>query len=173
MPDISIALVTAGLTLREEVRASDRDDVRRIIRDSEFFTDAEVDVAVELVDERLSKGPASGYEFAFLESAGRVLGYASFGEIPCTVGSYDLYWVAVDVTAQRRGLGRLLVEIVEARIRERAGRKVYIETSTKPLYDPTRGFYDRCGYRLVATFDDFYAPGDGKAVYEKSLIPLR
>lgn len=140
-----------------------------MIAETGYFTDAEVDVAVELVDERLAKGSASGYEFAFIEAGGQVVGYASYGEIPCTVGSYDLYWVAVDQAQQRRGIGKLLMEIVESRLRQTGGRKVYIETSSKPLYDPTRAFYVRCGYREVATFPDFYAPGDGKVVYEKTL----
>jgi len=158
-----------GLQLREQPTPSDREVIRRIITDSGFFTDSEVDIAVELVDERLAKGPASGYEFLFIESAGAVLGYACYGEIPCTTGSYDLYWVAVDKSQQRRGLGKLLVELTEERLRKMDARKVYIETSTKPLYDPTRAFYDRCGYHEVATFPDFYAPGDGKVVYEKTL----
>jgi len=158
-----------GLQLREEPIPTDRDAIRRIVADSGFFTDAEIDIAVELVDERLAKGPASGYEFLFIESSETVVGYASYGEIPCTTGSYDLYWVAVDKSQQRRGLGKLLVELVEDRLRKNAGRKVYIETSSKPLYDPTRAFYTRCGYHEVAAFPDFYAPGDGKVVYEKSL----
>jgi ribosomal protein S18 acetylase RimI-like enzyme len=158
-----------GLHLREEPIANDREAVRTIVADSGFFTDAEIDIAVELVDERLTKGPASGYDFVFLESPGAVAGYACYGEIPCTTGSYDLYWVAVDKSQQRRGLGKLLVELVEERLRQKLGRKVYIETSSKPLYDPTRAFYTRCGYHEVANFPDFYAPGDGKVVYEKTL----
>jgi ribosomal protein S18 acetylase RimI-like enzyme len=159
----------AGLTLRSEPLSSDRGAVRAIVAGSGFFTESEVDIAVELVEERLAKGAASGYEFHFVESGGAVVGYACYGEIPCTTGSYDLYWVAVDSTQQRRGIGKLLVELVEEQLRGRGGRKVYIETSSKPLYDPTRAFYVGCGYREVATFPDFYAPGDGKVVYEKTL----
>ena len=50
-------------------------------------------------------------------------------------------------------------------IRGEGGRNIYIETSTKPHYQATRGFYERCGCPLVATLEDFYAPGDGKAIY--------
>jgi len=169
MSAVTQKIAAAGLRMRDEPVASDRDVVRRIVAESGFFTDAEVEIAVELVEERLAKGEASGYEFAFVESSGAVVGYACYGEIPCTIGSYDLYWVAVDTSQQRKGIGRLLVELVEERLRDCAGRKVYIETSSKPLYDSTRAFYARCGYREVATFPDFYAPGDGKVVYEKTL----
>ncbi|HVJ66474.1 MAG TPA: GNAT family N-acetyltransferase [Caulifigura sp.] len=169
MSESESAIQAAGLELREEPVAADREAVRRMVADSGFFSEAEVEIAVELVDERLAKGPSSGYEFAFVESGGVVSGYACYGEIPCTVGSYDLYWVAVDRSQQRRGIGKLLVQLVEDRLREAGGRKVFIETSSKPQYDPTRHFYDRCGYVERARFPDFYAPGDGKIVYEKSL----
>jgi GNAT superfamily N-acetyltransferase len=154
---------------RQTVRLSDRDDVRRMIAGSGFFTEAEVDVAVELVDERLAKGPASGYEFLFAERDGRVIGYACYGEIACTVGSYDLYWVAVDPELRRQGLGRLLMDWSEAANAPRNCRKIYIETSSRPLYDPTNAFYVSCGYTEIGRFPDFYAPGDAKVTYEKTL----
>jgi GNAT superfamily N-acetyltransferase len=158
--------------LRTEVRASDRDIVRRMIAGSGFFSDAEVDVAVELVDERVAKGPASGYEFLFAEQDGRVVGYACYGEIACTVGSYDLYWVAVDPGLRGRGVGRWLMLQVDDAIRARAGRKVYAETSGRAQYEPTRRFYCHCGYEQAADFPDFYAPGDAKVVYEKTLSTM-
>jgi len=157
------------LTFRDNVRPSDRDHVRRIVAASGFFTAAEIDVAVELVDERFAKGSPSGYEFVFAEQEGRVIGYACYGEIACTVASYDLYWIAVEPGLRRRGLGRQLMQLVESRIAQRGGRKVYAETSSRPLYDATREFYLRCGYRESARFPDFYAVGDAKVVYEKTL----
>lgn len=163
----SVPTDLSRLALRDSVRPEDRDVVRRMIAGSGFFTDAEVDVAVELVDERLAKGPASGYEFLFVEEAERVLGYACYGEIACTVGSYDLYWVAVDPERRGQGLGRWLMSLAEQAIRDRGGRKIYVETSGKPMYEPTRQFYLHCGYEEIARFPDFYAPGDAKLVYVK------
>ena len=86
---------------------------------------------------------------------------------PLTVGSYDLYWIAVDKSTQGMGLGRKIMDRVAEIIRGEGGRNIYIETSTKPHYQATRTFYERCGCPLVATLDDFYAPGDGKAIYCK------
>ena len=117
--------------------------------------------------ERLEEGPASGYHFLFAEIDGRVVGYACYGPIALTVGSYDLYWIAVDKSVQGQGLGKKVMDKVAEIIREEGGRNIYIETSTKPHYQATRGFYERCGCPLVATLDDFYAPGDGKAIYCK------
>jgi ribosomal protein S18 acetylase RimI-like enzyme len=81
------------------------------------------------------------------------------------LGSYDLYWIAVDRSTQGQGLGRLLMEEVKNRVRAAGGRRIYIETSTRPPYTPTRAFYDRCGCRLEVVLQDFYASGDGKAIY--------
>ncbi|MCE9526889.1 MAG: hypothetical protein K8R36_12630, partial [Planctomycetales bacterium] len=76
-------------TLRFEPQDSDRAAIRRIIDFTGLFRAPEVDVAVELVDERLAKGPPSGYEFVFAEEGGQVLGYACFGHNEMTRGFYE------------------------------------------------------------------------------------
>lgn len=159
-----------GVRLRTEVTPRDEAEVRRLAEATGFFRADETEIACELVRDRLAQGPASGYEFVVAESAeGRMLGYASFGEIPCTIGAYDLYWIIVDPALQGRGLGKLLVREVESAVRVLRGRLVYIETSSIPLYAPTHAFYERCGYTLAARLADFYKPGDDKLVYAKSL----
>ncbi len=158
---------TSDIRIRFEIQSEDRDSVRRIVESTGFFSDAEVDVAVELVDERLSKGPASGYYFAFLESDGFIVGYACYGPIACTVHSFDLYWIAVDQNCQGHGFGRRLVEISEQEIRKLGGKRIYAETSGRAQYEPTRKFYERCGYEIAAILPDFYDEGDDKVVYVK------
>ncbi len=152
---------------RFDVSMSDRDEVRRLVESTGFFHLYETDVAVELVDERLAKGPASGYHFVFLEEAGRVAGYTCYGPIACTESSYDLYWIVVDRAFQGRGFGRLLLAETERRIAEQGGVRVYAETSGRPQYQSTRDFYEHFGYRKEAELTDFYAPGDAKVVYVK------
>ena len=102
-----------------------------------------------------------------VDDGGRTVGYACFGPIPCSLTSWDLYWIAVEDMARGRGLGRALLRRAEDAVRARGGRAIYIETSSKPQYDATRAFYRACGYDLEHVFADFYAPGDGKAVYSK------
>lgn len=155
--------------LREAPVPSDRESIRRIVESTRFFRADEVAVAVELVDERLTRGEASGYWFLFAERDGAVVGYACHGEIACTLGSHDLYWIAVDAREQGRGLGRRLLEAVERGILARGGRHIYIETSNRPQYEPTRGFYLRCGYEIAAVLTDFYDRGDDKVVLRKIL----
>lgn len=154
---------------RHDVLPADREVIGRIVAATGFFRDDEIAVAVELIDERLARGEASGYFFVFAEVDGVTAGYACYGPIACTIGSYDLYWIAVDPAFQRHGLGRALVAEVERHAGAAGGRRMYIETSGKPQYLPTRSFYERCGYRIEAELGEFYGPDDDKIIFGKPL----
>ena len=158
-----------GLTLRHEVVLEDVPRIRKLVDATGFFHEDEVGIAVELVDERLSKGDASGYFFILLEHYGRVVGYTCYGPIPCTQSSYDLYWIAVHPDYQGRGVGRQLIKSTESKIQAIGGERIYIDTSQRPQYAGTRSFYERSGYHQESVLPDFYSPGDGKVVYGKKL----
>lgn len=157
------------LTLRYDVVAADVDRVRDIVRSTGFFHPPEVDVAVELVEERLRRGDASGYFFAFVELNGRTIGYSCYGPIACTASSFDVYWIAVHRDEQKNGIGRWLMTVTEELIRGREGRRIYVETSGRPDYLPTRRFYERCEYVKAAELPEFYGDGDSKVIYLKVL----
>jgi GNAT superfamily N-acetyltransferase len=154
---------------RENVRSEDRQAVGRLVRATGFFSEEEIVIAVELVEERLTRGDASGYFFIFAEEGDRMLGYACFGPIPGSVHSFDLYWIAVDPGEQGRGIGRSLMAAAERRMVGRGARRIYADTSSRPQYEPTRAFYLSCGYIEEAFLTDFYAPGDGKIIFLKPL----
>ena len=156
-----------NLTLRQEVRPTDIETVRTIVESTGMFYPYEVDIAVELVQERLNRGPASGYFFVFAEWDGQVVGYSCYGPIACTVNSYDLFWIAVRQDIQNRGIGKTLLQESEKLIAAAGGKRIYAETSSRPQYAPTRAYYERNDYILEATLKDFYAPDDGKAIYVK------
>lgn len=161
--------MTAPIALRFDVLPDDAENVRRLVDSTGVFSKVEIDVAVELVEDRLKLGVKSDYLFVFAESDGRAVGYTCYGRIPLTEASFDLYWIAVDRSLQGRKIGRLLLEKTEELIRTLGGRQVYIETSNRGQYAPTRGFYLRCGYQQAALFADFYAKGDDKVIYERKL----
>jgi GNAT superfamily N-acetyltransferase len=158
-----------ALHYRNQVRPEDRQAVRAILESTGFFYPEEIAVAEELVEERLQRGPASGYHFEFAEVGGQVAAYTCYGPIACTRASFDLYWIGVHQGHRRAGLGRRLLARAEEKIRSLGGRRVYVETSSRAQYDPTRAFYLACGYRLEAQLEDFYAPGDGKTIFLKVL----
>jgi len=157
-----------SIGLRHEVRDEDLITVREIVESTGFFYPGEVDVAVELVDERLHRGDASGYFFAFVEMDGRTVGYSCYGPIACTASSFDIFWIAIHSDAQRHGMGKWLMSVTEELIFARGGTRIYVETSGREHYLPTRSFYDRCGYQKVAELPEFYGLDDSKVIYLKT-----
>jgi ribosomal protein S18 acetylase RimI-like enzyme len=157
---------------RDQVCDNDRLAVRQLVTATGFFSPAEQDIAVELVHDTLTQGEAAGYEFLFAdneERPGMLRGYACFGPIPSRSGDYDLYWIAVAPFGQRHGLGRQLVAEAERRAGSRGAISMFIDTSGREQYLPTRAFYERMGYRIHEVVRDFYSPGDDKVVYRKQL----
>ncbi len=143
--------------------------MRRIVVSSDYFSSEEVGVAVELVEDRLARGVASGYHFLFAEYDGAPVGYTCFGPIACTKGSYDLYWIAVLTDLRGLGIGRELLLQSLRSIDRFGGARVYIETSARPQYGPTRSFYERNGFKEEAVLRDFYDRGDHKVIYARAV----
>lgn len=158
-----------ALELRSEPTPEDRGSVASIVRETGFFNEAEVAIAVELVDAFLEKGVASEYWFLLHGSPGDVSAYTCFGPISGTQSSFDLYWIVVRADVQGRGLGRALLDATNEQIKAMGGTRVYAETSSRPLYDPTRRFYEATGFHADAVLPDFYAPGDSKVIYRKDI----
>ncbi len=155
--------------LRDGVRPADRDAVRNLVAATGFFSPEEVAIAVELVDERLARGSASGYEFVLAERGGRLAGYACYGPVAGTASSWDLYWIVVAPGVQGRGLGRHLLSATEERVRAAGGCRLYADTSARAQYAPTRGFYQATGFIQAAYLPEFYGPGDARVTYCKEL----
>jgi D-alanine-D-alanine ligase len=158
-----------SIKFRATVTQQDRQNVREIVTSSGFFNEDEINIAVELVETRLQKGMESGYHFVFADAGNQTVAYSCFGPVPATKYSYDLYWIAVHKTLCGQGIGKSLLKKSEQIIREMGGQRIYIETSGRALYNPTRTFYLRCKYREAAVLSDFYAPGDAKYIYVKAV----
>lgn len=155
--------------IRCGVLPEDRDAIRRIVESTGFFNPAEVGIAVELVDDWLTKRDASDYSFLVAEVGGHVVGYTCLSPIEGTQSSWDLHWIAVSPDQQGTGIGRRLIVASEDLAKSRGATRVYVDTSGRAQYEPTRKFYERCGYEVAATLPDFYAPGDAKVLYLKVL----
>jgi GNAT superfamily N-acetyltransferase len=152
------------------LRESDRSAVDRLVAATGFFSPEEQGIAVELVDETLSLGKASGYEFIFVDSETiprDLKGYTCYGAIPSRPRSFDLYWIVVAPDHQGRGLGKRLLAETERRALAQGATEMFIDTSGRGQYLPTRSFYERTGYATHEVVRDFYAPGDDKVIYRK------
>ena len=157
---------------RTDVKASDVEAVRALVAETGFFNDDEVLIAVELVEESLAKGKASGYEFVFadhpdIENA--LLGYTCYGHTAGTQSSYDLYWIAVSPSHQGHGTGSRLMRESERLAFAAGATQMYLDTSGREQYQSTRAFYERLGYEKAAVLKDFFAHGDDKVIYVRKL----
>ncbi|HUQ99220.1 MAG TPA: N-acetyltransferase [Gemmatimonadaceae bacterium] len=159
-------------SLIRPLRAADRDGVFRILENTGNFTLDEVTIALELIDEWLEIGEESGYLTYVMESpddGAGVLGYVCFGPTPLTESTHDLYWIAVDKSKHRGGVGKRLLKFAEEEIVRRGGKMLLIETSSQETYGGTVQFYERTGYMVAGKIEDYYRRGDHKLIFAKKL----
>jgi len=166
----SISSTAAKGHLRAAATREDGAAVEELVRASGVFSDEEIAIARELVEESLARGVlASGYHFLFSDGASSLDGYTCFGRIPGTDGRYELYWIAVRRDRQRSGLAARLLRASEEAAHAMGGAMMIAETSTLPRYAAAHKFYLARGYTLLADIPDWHADGDGLAIYGKRL----
>ena len=123
-----------------------------------------------MVDETCAKGTEkSGYSWMKIIDEGNLVAFATYGKNPCSSHSYDIYWMAVQQNLRSKKLGSSLITAIEDDIRKSGGKIIWIETSGRPLYASTEGFYVKNNYELQASLKDFYGPDDPKQIYSKVL----
>jgi len=154
-----------NIVFRTQPKPEDIQSVKSIVESTGFFHDHEVDVAVELLVDRIEEGEKSHYQFLFADIDGKTAGYACYGPIGCTKTSFDLYWLATDHHRRGKGIGKRILDEMYKLIKANGGTSVYAETSEKEQYAPTRKFYENNGYFKEAVLKDFYDIGDSKAIY--------
>lgn len=158
-----------NLTFRATPEKRDIESVREIVESTKFFYDHEIEIAVELVTERLNLGEVTGYYFVFAELDGLTVAYSCFGPIEMSKTSFDLYWIATHNDHRGKGIGKKLLEATFSAAREMGCKIIIAETSGLPHYAPTRAFYDSTGFLPEARLKDFYAMGDDKIFYTKRI----
>jgi ribosomal protein S18 acetylase RimI-like enzyme len=148
----------------------DRPKILKILEGSGTFTKKEIQVAMEVIDETLRNPEFREYDiFCAVNGPGSLMGYICFGPIPMTEGRYDLYWIAVDNSYWRKGVGKKLMEFMEGFLIKKKARRIYVETSSTPPYEAARSFYIKHGYKLLSVLKDFYREGDHKLTFMKEL----
>ncbi len=98
------------------------------------------------------------------------VGVAYFAPERLTSGTYNLYLIAFHPHYQGQGRGAALLQYVEQALRAQGERIVLVETSGLPAFARTRKFYRKCGYVQEARIREFYAKGEDKIVFWKSLV---
>jgi len=147
----------------------DRDVLKKILADTNHFSEDEINVAMELIDIYLKDENQRDYIIYVYEDSGKTAGYICYGRRPLTEGTYDLYWIAVDPNIHGKGIGSKLIEHMESDVKKLNGYLILIETSGKAEYEGERRFYGKNRYDVQTIIKDFYRNGDDLFVYRKYL----
>src|SRR5262245_26904989 len=143
-----------------DLTSADAARIAEIVRLTGVFREEEQTIAAEVfhdaVEAASKADPTATLPYYQLgaDLDGRLVGWLCWGATPCTEGTWDLYWLAVDRSAQGQGIATALVEAMETRLRGKA-RLISVDTSGRADYSPTRSFYLARGYRAVAIVPDF------------------
>ncbi|WP_337866503.1 GNAT family N-acetyltransferase [Ignavibacterium sp.] len=149
------------------IKLSDVEGLEKLLKKIPNFNDAEVKVAMELIDITVNNPDQTDYNIFVYEEDGKILGYHCTGKRPLTDAVYDLYWIVADPEHSGKGIGKNLLEHAENFVKERKGRWILAETSSKDSYLSTQSFYLRNNYTILSEIKDFYAVGDNLLIFGK------
>jgi GNAT superfamily N-acetyltransferase len=144
-----------------------------IARGTGVFRELEVEALRDSLDSYQGGNADLGHISVSYEHEGELAGLAYYAPASMTDRAWYLYWIIVARPLHRHGIGGALLTHAEHEIRSLGGRLVLIETSSLPIYEPTRRFYLTHGYDHSATVPDFYTDGDSLCVFTRRLIPRR
>ena len=99
----------------------------------------------------------------------QVIGFCYATPEAMTDGTWNMLALGVCADAQRSGAGAAIVRGLERTLRNHGGRLLIVDTSGDGAYANARAFYQSQGYAHVATIPDYWAKGDDKVTFAKSL----
>ena len=147
-----------------KLEIDDREKIKKILIETNNFNEEEINIAMELINIYVNDETQEDYEL-FVDDENGIRGYVCIGPRPLTIGTYDLYWIAVNPGVQSRGIGSGLMKFVEEHLKQKGGRLILAETSGKPSYEKERKFYEKNFYELLVNIKDFYNIGDSLVIY--------
>lgn len=151
--------------IRETIQ-TDSEALLAIVRDSGQFDENGLSHVEETLNSYLA---GESEDLWFTADDGKPVGVAYCAPEPVTDGTWNLLmlWTRRDRSGQ--GHGSALVSHVEKILNERGVRLLIVETSSLPDFAGARAFYDKNGFVQEARIRNFFAAGDDKIVYTKSL----
>ncbi|WP_290660404.1 GNAT family N-acetyltransferase [Ignavibacterium sp.] len=149
------------------IKPSDVEGLEKLLKKIPNFSEAEIKVAMELIEITVNNPAQTDYNIFVYEEDGKILGYHCTGKRPLTDAVYDLYWIVADPEHSGKGIGKNLLEHAENFVKERKGRWILAETSSKESYLSTQSFYLRNNYTIISEIKDFYSVGDNLLIFGK------
>jgi len=150
-----------------KLKPDDVNNIETILKSIPHFNDAEVSVAMELVNAAAADVNQTDYNVFVYEEKGNIIGYHCTGKRPLTDAVYDLYWIVTDPGHKSKGVGKTLLAHAEEFVIQLKARWLLIETSSKGSYEGARNFYLRNNYSIISEINDFYTLGERLIVFGK------
>ena len=144
--------------------SNDISAIKRVLRDTDLFPPPLLDDMIE----PFLNGSESQEQWLVCEADDvGVVGFTYTRAEPFADGAWNLLAIGVLNAQQGKGYGaHLLGEVEQALEGERI---LIVETSGLDDFEATRDFYEGCDYTREATIRDYWADGDDKVIYWKSL----
>ena len=150
-----------------KLKPDDAVKIESILMNIDNFNDAEVRIAMELVNAAAADAEQTDYNVFVYEEDRNVIGYHCTGKRPLTDAVYDLYWIVTDPGHKNKGVGKSLLTHAEEFVIQLKARWLLIETSSKENYQGARNFYLRNNYSIISEINDFYTLGERLIVFGK------
>lgn len=146
------------------LRADDLPAVKAVIEACGLFPS-------EMLDEMAAAflGPEPCQEFWLVYDEPHPIAVAYCAQERMTEGTWNQLLIAVHPGHQSQGIGTEILKQTEAILSEQGERLVLVETSGTDEFERTRDFYRANGYEEEARLRDYYAAGDDKIVFRKTL----
>ena len=114
-------------------------------------------------------GEASQQLWLTCEIGGTAVAFCYAVQETLTEGTWNMLAIAVHPSRQGAGCGGAIVAMLEDLLSKAGHRVLIAETSGKDDFARTQAFYRKQGYVEEARIRDFWAKGDDKIVFWKSI----
>ena len=152
-----------------KIRPTLHDDIaalQEVLDGTELFPS---EMLPEMVGGFLSGGESRDFWLTFVAD-GRAIGFCYAVPEDLADGAWNMLALAVLPACQGEGYGGALVAQLESELKGRDQRILTADTSGAEAFAKTREFYRKNGYAEEARIRDFWAKGDDKIVFWKSLV---
>lgn len=155
------------------IRAAESSDTPAVVElavSSGLFSESEADGVRSLMDDFFGRAHELGHACLLdVDEDGLPVGVAYFQPDAATDRAWTLLMIAVRRDRQGQGRGSALVHQVEDELKRQQQRLLLVDTSGVAGFASQRRFYRQLGYIEQGRVRDYYAAGDDKVTFSKSL----
>lgn len=87
-----------------------------------------------------------------------------------TDGTWNMLALGVLEANRASNIGRTIVQSLETKLAAAGSRLLIVDTSSSDDFAAARAFYNAIGYAQEARIADYWAQGDDKIIFTKSLV---